>query len=505
MSNSIRKGYVSRDSLEACDPQTDIYYTIRNPNAPPRPAPAAPATLDTIETLQKKLELEAQQRLVPGDGGFASEKMKILASITKFIFMAVMLPPYLIMYSFPKFMLTKALPRSLKILFSPINRTVQALADIAATLRSRFDKVVSFFKIAKGDETRSDGRALFQRMLHPFVTALTASRRLLTAPFCIAKNMVDRAVETARKYISTKANRVKDAVANAANAAKRRLYNQFEKLGNLLHRAIVQPVADWASPKALALRDAFSKASRRLVNAADKVRESVAAFAKNPVQTIVHTTNAAVQWIAATAANLAAPAADWAKMRIGDVAAIARDFRAQVYDLVVDRYELAKEQVRDWAVTTTRSAKQAANILWNGIIHIPEQIARLFPKAPAEWLRKGKRWGGEKYRHAKEHLATNFRKAADSLKAGLVRGARELRSIMAAWLSKLLVQLKALPYKLWMLAKKVGSLLLAGIKKTIFGLRVVLAWSRVLFKFGMQLVRDAAHELTSSLAAWIRS
>lgn len=92
---------ISRDSISTSAPD-DFFSMIQNPHAPPKIA----KSMDSIgvhETTQMILEKNFYAKL-------SDEKVAIFVSVGKFLFIAIMLPPYILVYGVPKWLIVEAFP-----------------------------------------------------------------------------------------------------------------------------------------------------------------------------------------------------------------------------------------------------------------------------------------------------------------------------------------------------------------------------------------------------------
>lgn len=107
------------DSLSKCDPglYSNIYDVRKRPDLKnPVVTPAQPVHKDTIEISRDKLKEEALNRL--------RHTSKIVVAtnsfmrVGKYLFMAIALPPYLLLYGMPKWVIVEALPALFSVMMS---------------------------------------------------------------------------------------------------------------------------------------------------------------------------------------------------------------------------------------------------------------------------------------------------------------------------------------------------------------------------------------------------
>lgn len=106
-------GHISKESWSRCEQPSMLYDTVRNPSAsrqPPRPSAVLSTSKDTIETVQQRLNREMLERLHTKGRVLPHDSFVAVIQVGKYLFLAVMLPPYLCFYALPKWLLQQLLP-----------------------------------------------------------------------------------------------------------------------------------------------------------------------------------------------------------------------------------------------------------------------------------------------------------------------------------------------------------------------------------------------------------
>ncbi|KIC74205.1 hypothetical protein DB42_BK00200 [Neochlamydia sp. EPS4] len=96
------KGPVARDSIGRCTPGNDLYAMIRNPMAK---VASVAKPVDTIRSSRLRLEREATAKI-----GKFMQNFLVVARAGKYIFLAFTLPPYLLLYGLPKWVVENTVP-----------------------------------------------------------------------------------------------------------------------------------------------------------------------------------------------------------------------------------------------------------------------------------------------------------------------------------------------------------------------------------------------------------
>ncbi len=126
---------VSRDSLSRCEPSPMSYDAIRRPNE--RPNQTMKTSLDTQESTQERLNREMLERLRPDSKTLSHDTFVSVVQVGKYLFLAIMLPPYLLLYGIPKWFMMTAIPELallVKSFFVQIGRYIQESSNKIADL-----------------------------------------------------------------------------------------------------------------------------------------------------------------------------------------------------------------------------------------------------------------------------------------------------------------------------------------------------------------------------------
>lgn len=144
-----RESPVYRDSIARSQSNDDVYSLIRNPRAS---SVKKPAPVDTIssDSLQARLERDALAKLKANNSQFPNDKLVVIARAGKFIFVALTLPVYIIVFSFPKWMLLELAPFLFKFSLKGLGKLAKPLSKLyryatklteALSLGNRYDWV----------------------------------------------------------------------------------------------------------------------------------------------------------------------------------------------------------------------------------------------------------------------------------------------------------------------------------------------------------------------------
>lgn len=498
MGDSIRKGFGSKDSLQRADHLCDLYYSVRHPTAPKRIQVVASGCKDTVENLQKKLEKEAQQRLMMENKESDSQIVKFLAMGGRIIFMTFVFPPYVVLYVMPKFVLGEALPKLFVLLLKPFTFLRHTVMESLSRLHANF---MALIKPRKIDEKKI---TLLKKISTSLASLRDRSRAVVLAPFHFVRDAYLSALDFIRQAARRQIDRVKAAIKSTVSRTKNRVLNQFERLADGLHRVFILPVADRIAPKAARLKAFFSKNQQTVSQFLQKVKGEVSAFLRDPKLWLSKKRDFVTKRILSVANEISTSAVDWLRHQKNEISAVLRTVRGNVYDLCADRLQLAKQQIQDWGQAGLQTIKQTFNIVAVAVAQTSQQVMRVVAKKIDGWWSQGKEQSRQKYKALKGALEPVLIKARDSLRLGVQRGVSELRKFLFDLFEKALNYLMLVPAFLWKYAVQKSLVVQSKVKKIAYALRVGKIWAKAVCRYGMILVREAAHEVFSSLTLWLQ-
>lgn len=105
---------IYKDSLGRCEPPSMLYDTIRKPHSPYIPPKSTnDVQKDTLESVQQQLNRKTVERLQNGGLRLPHESYVAVVQSGKYLFLAIMFPPYFCCYGLPRWLLISLLPQLL--------------------------------------------------------------------------------------------------------------------------------------------------------------------------------------------------------------------------------------------------------------------------------------------------------------------------------------------------------------------------------------------------------
>lgn len=107
-----------------------------------------PTSRDTIETSSVKIEKEVTEKFHANNFQLPNERMVPLARAGKFLFMAVALPPFVMLYTIPKWIATHIIPQMNQFIGNNVRSLFHPVEQIAMFFNHQFQKLLKTFKLS---------------------------------------------------------------------------------------------------------------------------------------------------------------------------------------------------------------------------------------------------------------------------------------------------------------------------------------------------------------------
>lgn len=226
---------ISRDSLSRCEEPSMLYDTVRNPNARPIPKKIdlGEISKDTIQSTQHRLNRQMLEKLESLGFKLPHDSFVAVVQVGKYLFLAVMLPPYLALYGLPKWLLLMALPN----LFNFAKEGVWRFGQYIQTLSTHLvDLMKGILDQTLGHAMRMSKQFLkkryeaFQQFNQKIATRIQNELSRITAKIEEVQNRVKERVLHLSEAVKELVNKVREEVKQKA---LKPIKNIFEKGGEL--------------------------------------------------------------------------------------------------------------------------------------------------------------------------------------------------------------------------------------------------------------------------------
>jgi hypothetical protein len=492
------KGFETKDSLQTFDYSNDL-YTIRNPNSPlsSRPMPLGMDSKDVLVNMQEQLERQAEEQFLRGNFRFATDKLFIIGRIGKYIFLAVMLPPYILLYGIPKWLIVDALPLGASLFSQAFKQISQIIINIAESIQAQLLNLGKILSISKGESQRNAGedqignskRSIDDWVMGILTSAASKIKNQLLKPFKALKNASARLFFSASAAVANWINQTKDYVNLKMQSVLADVKTQINNGLEILQKSLIQPLLSWSAPKIASADQAFKDAAERIAKISDNVREWTA----NSFETIKEFAVWPTQFIQ--------PAFAWSYSGAENIAAFAIKIQRKAIEKIGNEAQRLKTTVQEMGRAISQATQQGIFIAWNGLIQFPQYSAQMVSKKALKWLKNFKKFGREAARHfhrfsnACAEKILKIQEKFGSLLEGCLKGIQHLIAYLGRLFFWLLNGIYHFPRMALKFLQK--AFIAAGdmIGKTVKGLFLLKVWTKILFGYGMQLVREVADEL----------
>lgn len=511
MTQGLRpKGMNSYDSIQRAQPESDLFHTIRNhqtPNANPARNLGRPESKDVLVSLQDKLELEAQEKFRRGDYRFASDKMLIIGRIGKYMFLAVMLPTYLCLYGLPRWLLVEAIPKTLNMANEFAKQAAKIVTEISDWIKAQAILIMELLKIQKGDsESKSgEGNIGYKKQFRAFwKTVLFIPRALIKAKHILSEPFIK-----ARKYITS-----------SWNGFWQRIRDFFLKIEKQINQSIKSTLMYMLKPVLTALKN-FNKLliqpgfgrlkvitnqtvesyKKKLISRAIKIK----ALAQESLKGLTKAFKISKQLILfpfSLIHRVFAPLMQWGKLVIKH----PYEGCKQAFKAIASKLGNLQARVSNLTQAGSRILDKQIERIKSAFKKIPVLILKYTPPWVIRWIGHAKRYAkkaAEKAIQVSEWVTAKLieplKKQVVILKSLLRQFLRYLLGLLKKGLDLLIAGIKASPQKTYELLVKIVDWSKRAFNYSTYGIRILMAWSKVLWNHGMELVREVAIEISEHI------
>jgi hypothetical protein len=488
-----------------------LYDTIRNPHArhTPKQISAIPTTKDVLESTQKRLNRETLERFQRTSVRLPTVTYVAAAQVGKYLFLAIMVPPYIAFYGIPKWLLSQVIPQ------------------IFIAVKNEFQRVGRFFnEISK--QVIDVMKGILEQMIGDAFKALNnSSQKFIKFSYHRYEFYRKKAREKMKQmrlkgwgWVVSRNNAWRRHVANLQEAIKvisKRFQEKtaifFRKMDQAIHsvydafdQRIIQPCIHWLEPKF----DYFFATVRKMWNVASRLAKGckervvailkttvlpIAAFVKLPMQTIYEVGALTIQFLFNRMRPRMSRLKSFAEQKYHRLWRSLTHRSKKIRKKVTEIITVAFDVIKGWAVFLAKTSLSC--FIWMG---------RLLNSRFQRWLSPYRSFF-HIFKKVLSRLGTllsqKIRKLflrRRSIAQMIVNGIATTMNFARFAFRWLKIQLQTFPRKVHRYAISMWHLLIRGIRYLIYLLRLFVAWTWVLMRHGMSLVR----ELTAEISHWFQ-
>lgn len=436
---------------------------------------------DTLSSAHLRLEKEIFLKMKEGGLNFPWGSFVVVGTIGKYVFLAFMLPPYMLCYGIPKWIVMQGLSKFHALtarLLRPISTRIAVVA-------------------------------------HKFVNALKAFGASITSPILM---YIQTRIEKVQKFYNQQIQRVIDILGYPARLFEKKIVAPVSALFGAINNRIQQAAAiyqnfeqkihyiiqgfDKIKEYYARLERQFESLSSRLT----KIQQSLAAFARNPFAMTGKNLKQSFKVSASRLVGLGQRflskikrgsdrSAERFERFMKNLAEPTRKFFDPIMNAVQKRWDAIQNKTQKLSVRAIEavdsSVKNIAAFGLNGIQMLSLPALSLFASVAASAA------SSFNYKKRTTLLKVFVKTAKDIIDSALREGAKWLfyaqgKAIKA--IKKWIFKLKAVPEKLFGWFKALLWFFYEAFKGTFLIFSLMFAWIKALVRYGMLLAREATLE-----------
>lgn len=469
-----------RDSIGRSDGYNNPYDTryVSNPSIKKF---RAEGSQDTIESQQAILERNLLRQMQEGYFKLPKGALLYVVYLGKGLFFVMMIPTYLFFYGMPKWLLMQGGPAIMKGLRKASKRVkeqfrekvlahIQEIARKVAAQIEKFGRAINEISNSAADVLKN--AKLFSEKLKD----ITAESLRRMTPSMEPFRKATASVKTAASWARAKSSAMGEGAAAIYKKATEAMASPFQGMST----AISETIKKYRSISERVSKSIGEAIEKNLLNPLRTVQKNISEMAKKIAQPIVDAYKKRVL-------EPYRKIADKVKKTIENIVEVVRERQEKIRELALN----VAHKTSELAHKAADKVGPAALAIANGIVNmIPQPVINFFVPialaAGAVWRTSGhmKRGGKkliERLKAVKEWTkSTSKWVIAQVMKAGqqLAKGIN--------WVAE---QLQKAPSKAWKFICAAAIIAVEAGKRIFFLLRLLFAWIKVLFKYGLWEVR----------------
>lgn len=484
------------DSMSKADQGHDIYSVVRNPHAygPSKSNHIKPLNTDRIESSAERKHREQMESMklgymkIMGEDGSA---IKLVTVAAKYLFMAAVLPPYVLLYVVPEFIFVKMLPKLFKETIKMLERLPDWFSNTATFLPNPnqiLSQLIKPFAVAKQNlqDFLKMMKHASQKARQAISDVISKGLELAKLPFIRTGQVlkdVGNGLKTLAEKFGKEAIKINERIENAIQAAKDNIAAMVIPL--------VQPIVQWIEPKYTYATDMVKKGAEMVSSTAYRTVAKVKEKLLPPIEKAISIAQESAKWISNKLYQAAQPLITWAQPKIEKAQRMAKRAAKEI------------EKVKEKAQQTLEAVKQQVAAFAAPIVVQAQNLINLMVTGPINRLTK-KAKEARTYRDRAKQFNQGFKKAVAFVKNKAVAKVKKAMGYAGLLIYKALSRIKLylldLPRKIWNLMVIFGKASVKFAKGFVaFSIKSYQNF-RLLLSFGMQLIR----ELKADIGLYIR-
>lgn len=484
----MTKGPIQRDSLSRCENPSMLYDTIRYPNAqyvPPKTVVNfTDKTTDTIESTQQRLNREMLDKFQSKGLELPHESFVAVVQVGKYLFLAIMLPPYLCLYAFPQWLLFQMIPQlavqAKELSFTVGKFVVELSKRVTDLMKGMMEQLIgdALKLAAQGAKRFVDG------LQNLYNTVAGGVNKLLALPTAIVERLSEKAASLARSVIKVASQwAVRSAEVLISSTTR-----QLNVASQFVQEAVFVPVATLFSP--LVVWSASVKQGLQ-----DRAAHAIGAV-QRWIQAIVDPMTSGIERATTWTAHVGKKCVDAVVAPIIEWAAQARDAIEKIVTRAVQPMFQAASSIQAKVIERFNATVEAFKHVFsaNPVLRAMSWVSRKVRGREQRQRQALGSWG-----RASKQLSAGVWNGVNEILGGLKRG----MSWSLGWFTQLLskvtqltlrcirwfvLQLIQLPQKTMRFFKRSWVFVRKMLHNALIGLRIVIVLISASFRYALFLI-----------------
>lgn len=434
------KGHVCKESWSRCEHPSMLYDTVRNPRATHIPPKVIlNPNLDTIESTQKRLNNEMLHRLKNLGLQLPHESFVAVVQVGKYVFLAVMLPPYLMLYTFPRWLIVSFFPQLIteaKAAMMTIGKYVNIMAkQVTDLMKGIMDQLLGDALRMTRDRSKNFLRHL-RDIANKVIETITQNSNRLQAWQTQLKQVMTKTTTDILASIKNVIETASKWVATVTREAAKKVSEQIVKMAQFFDKNVLTPTIELMLPPMQWMGNKFNAFKHGVAHYA----KAAGATIQRGLAAVFAPIEEGIKWAAKEARKLVDKVADPVVAWMKETNAVIVDYAQAAWRTIADPVAAAAEKVKEWAATSVEMVKHLM-VIPSGLM---QAVKWAWGFVPQETLNK---------MQSRKETLQKFGSRTKSLAKGVVSG---LREIVAAS-RRLVIRSRG-----WL--QKLGTLLLRGVR-----------------------------------------
>lgn len=493
---------VNRDSMSRCEQPSMLFDTVRNPHAR-RVAPkvvVGEVSKDTLESTQKRLNRQMFERVQNLGLRLPHDSFVAVVHVGKYVFLAVMLPPYLCLYGIPRWMLVTAFPAMFDFAKQQTLRFGQFLQTLSISI---VDLMKGILEQTLGDSLRTAkqyARNSYHTLMRAFEQVSAYAGEKLKQVQAIVQG-IQQATSQFLDRVRERVNKVREQIASKIITPVQTMVNHLVQLSSTLVSRLNSVIQYGKTLPAKTIENVKNQ-YRNVAEKASEAYKVLSSFISNSYGAVGQLFASALEKGKELVNSIVVTPLEIAREKILSANRKIKETANAVKEKVKKYYETIVEKTKETAQTVVDISIKIARIIPDLFVQLPAWVWGFTP-APVKTTLRGLLGFASRFKRSLK----NFSKARQAI-AGACRRVNQLvvnwvrtfiirlAALLKQFFAWLIKQILGLPRRMIKGIKRVGSSAVSGAKKLGRGSQLAIAVIWAVISFGYLLAKELLREVS---------